>query len=73
MFRFVEIAVGDVWEMLEAGDREQVVTVGRLPHVDKPGELVAIVREPRPPKRALIRKSALRSGWRGEDDGEAVF
>ena len=39
----MEVAVGDVRVVLEAGHREQVVAVGRLPDVDEIRQLVAVV------------------------------
>src|SRR5262245_38790189 len=37
MLRFVEVAAGDIRVMLEAGHREEVVAIGRFPHVDQIG------------------------------------
>ena len=45
MLRLVEVAAGDVREVLERSHREQVVAIGRLPQIDEIGQLVAVAPE----------------------------
>ena len=57
MLRLVEVAVGDVRVVLQAGDREEIVAVGRFPDVDEIRQLVAVIPQIAgadldPPRRA---------------------
>jgi hypothetical protein len=45
VLRLVEIAARDIGVVLQAGDREQIVAVGRLPDVDEVAEIPAVVPE----------------------------
>src|SRR5215471_20345104 len=45
VLRFMEVAVGNVGVVLEARDREQIVSVGRLPDVHELGHALSVIPE----------------------------
>src|SRR5439155_26713063 len=45
VLRLVKVAAGHVRIVLEAGDREEVVAIGRLPDVDEAGETLPVIPE----------------------------